>query len=160
MKVTEALAALKAAVEDIANEAREAGFTAELRSRYADIDFNESDEYMPEAKIIFAELTVGLEGASDSMIYECAVGISEGECSDDEIASEIASMRSSVRELIEKICSAPDRLAAFCSELDETDGEEPAVQEPVRDNKKFYIVASIVAAVLLLGAVIISALAR
>ena len=158
MKIIEAKEALERAVEDIAGEAKAAGFTVSVRSKYADVDFGEYDEYCDEAKIIFAELTVGLEGARDGMVYETAISITEGECSDDEMASEIGAMRSSVRELIAKIAEADDKLAVFNEELDLTDNDGDVVSEPVRDNKKFYIVASIIGGAALIIAAIIAAI--
>ena len=158
MKIIEAKEALERAVEDIAGEAKAAGFTVSVRSKYADVDFGEYDEYCDEAKIIFAELTVGLEGARDGMVYETAISITEGECSDDEMASEIGTMRSSVRELIAKVAEATDKIAAFNDELDLTDNDGEVVSEPVRDNKKFYIVASIIGGAALIIAAIIAAI--
>lgn len=158
MKITEAKEALVRAVENIAEEANAAGFNTQIRSKFADVDFGEYEEYCDEAKIVFAELTVGLEGARDDMVYECAISINEQECSDDEMASEIGSMRAAVRELIEKVSAAPDKLAAFNEELNATDGDEEPVSEPVHDNKKFYIVASIIGGAALILAAIIAAI--
>ena len=94
----------------------------------------------------------------DGMVYETAISITEGECSDDEMASEIGTMRSSVRELIAKVAEATDKIAAFNDELDLTDNDGEVVNEPVRDNKKFYIVASIIGGAALIIAAIIAAI--
>lgn len=163
MKTTEALEALERAVADIAGEANIAGFKTEIRSKYADVDSAELTENSPEARIICTDLTVSLDGAEESMIYQCVLTINEGECSVEEMSSEVGAMRASVRELVAKVGKAEDKLAAFNAELEETDSADDDGDEtdaPVHDNKKFYITASIVAALVLIAAVVISALAR
>lgn len=161
MKANEALEALERAVADIAGEANSAGFKTEICSKYADVDFEELREYSPEARMLCTDLTVGLEGAEESMIYQCVLAIDEGECSVDELSAEVADMRAAVRELIAKVGEAEDKLAAFNNELAETDGEDDEsteVDAPAHNNKRFYITASIVAAVVLIAAIIIRAL--
>ena len=82
------------------------------------------------------------------MILECAVSVSDGEVSSEEMLSEVNTVRTNMKEILDKLNDAEGADAVFSSfEPD----EETAPATPVYNNKNFYILAGIaVAAILVL----------
>lgn len=150
MIATKAKEALLSAVNNIAEEANAASLKTTIKCTYGDVDLNEHDEWCENARILFAELYVMHEGVKDAIIYECAVGIVNGEVADEELASRISKMRASVRELVSTIKDAENPEEEFRAQIVSIDGEEEEIDAPAHDNKKFYIVTGVAAAVLIL----------
>lgn len=148
MTTINAKEAMAAALADIADEAIAAGFTATTVSGFSNAEYERLDNSAtPEC--IFGELTVGVEGAVETIVFECATGVfeTEGELSvsDDELAQKIGELRKNVRDFINesKLTEADDLKSAFISLIDKEEEklkEQIPAEEP-RNNTSFYITA-------------------
>ncbi len=158
MNVNESCEAFLAALGDIANAAKEAGFTAEYKCYAADRDLSEINAANSEnAAIVAAELSLSVEGVEEKVLLECAVSVIDGECTSEEIADEVSLLRQNVKELTDKAeaIGAAEAVAELFREQKEN--EKP--DEPkVFDNRSFYIGAGILAAVIVIVLLVINSL--
>lgn len=143
MKTIESRDALAAALNNIAELATENGLKAETRCFIADHDLIElSEDELSAAALIAGEITVSADGTDEKMLLECALSVTDGEVSDDEIISEVGTLRANMKEICSKVSELGNAKDAF----EALSPEEPeAKEEPKYDNKRFYIIASIVA---------------
>ena len=158
MTTISAKEAMAAAISNIAEEAACAGFKTEFNSGYSNAEYEKLDDSAtPEC--IYGELTIGVEGAAETIVFECAAGVFENDgeltVSDEELAQKIGELRGNLRSFIEDTKAAgKDNLKdAFIAVIDKEE-EEKAAEIPVekpRNNTYFYIAAGI-------GAVVIVAL--
>ena len=150
MTTINAKEAMAKAIENIAEEAKSAGFEVSFSSGYSNSEYDKLDDNAtPEC--IFGELTIGVEGALETVVFECAAGVfeSEGELtvSDDELAQKIGELRANLRSFIEdtKNTEKENLKDAFIAVIDKEEAENAAeipVEKP-KDNKYFYIAAAL-----------------
>ena len=150
MNTINAKEAMATALADIADEAIKFGCTAVANSGYSNAEYEKlSDDAIPEC--IYGELTVGVEGAKETIVFECAVGVFEnaGELSvsDDELAQKIGELRGNLRGFIEDLkASEKESLKdSFTSVIDKEEAEKASEipQEKAKDNTMFYIAAAL-----------------
>ncbi|MBQ9071175.1 MAG: hypothetical protein IJY23_07520 [Clostridia bacterium] len=148
MKITESRVALYGALKDVSGLAEERGITAEVKCFIADHDLCEiSEDNLGAAALVSGEITLFAEGSDKKMILECALSITDGEVSPDEMLREVTAVRDNMKQILEKLDETKDVEKAFASFEPE---EEPVADEPKYDNKKFYIYAGLAVAVILL----------
>ena len=147
MKITEAKEALCSALNDIAAMASKFELNVNVSCSTANHDLETVSDDSEDAAIISGEISVGNNGAEENLIFECALSITDGEVSEEEIAREVSTVRGSMTELCEKLDGGMETSEAFTAVLPE---EEAPVQAPAYDNKKFYIYGSIIAAAIVI----------
>lgn len=152
MKINEAKEGLAKAIEDIASLPLKEGFEVKSDCGYSNAEYEKLTEAdTPEC--IFGEITVGVSGAKEAVVFECAVGIfeknGEAEISDDELAQKIGEVREAVRSFVNEVkqTEADSLAAAFTKVIDE---EEEAMKPTAEDkqqksNTGFYIAAVLAA---------------
>ena len=142
--------AMAAALANIAEEALKAGFKAEKSSGYSNAEYEKlSDDATPEC--IFGELTIGVEGARETIVFECAVSVFENEgeltVSDEELAQKIGELRGNLRGFIEDVRATgkEDLKDAFIAVINKEEEEKASQipEEKPRDNTHFYIAAAL-----------------
>ena len=148
MNITEARDALALTLEDISKKVTEKGLTADIKCFIADHDLVElTPDNLTDAALIAGEITVSAPGAEEKLVLECAVSVTDGDVSSEEMQREVNVMRESMRELCEKLDEASSPEDAFTAVVPEE--EEPAPVH-VYDNKRFYIACGVGAAALIL----------
>ncbi len=156
MTVIEARDALSLALEDISKKAVEKGLTADIKCFIADHDLIElTPDDISKAALISGEISVGTEKSEEKLILECALSITDGDVSPEEMLREVNVMRDSMNELCEKLDETGNAEDAFTA----VSPEERIPEVPrTYDNKRFYIACSIGAAALIVLILIIGAL--
>ena len=135
MKIIESRDALLHAILDVAKSAEEHGLSAEAKCFIADHDLAPlSDGACESAALIAGEITVSSPETEEKIVLECALSITEGEVSADEMLREVNTIRDNMREIIEKVHEYGNAKDAF-AEMCKTDEPEDAVQ--TFDNKNF-----------------------
>ena len=156
MKIIEARDALAVTLDSISKQAAEKNLTVNVRCFIADHDLNElSEEDLGKAALIAGEIAVNEAGSEEKLLLECALSITEGEVSAEEMLREVATIRESMKELCEKLDEAESTSEAFDAVLPEPEEPEPI---HVYDNKKFYIASAIGAGVIILLVLLIGGL--
>lgn len=156
MTVIEARDALLLALEDISKKAIEKGLTADVKCFIADHDLNElSPDDLSKAALVSGEISVGTEKSEEKLVLECALSITDGDISSEEMLREVNVMRCSMTELCEKLDETGSAEEAFTAVAPE---EEIPEAPRTYDNKRFYIACSIGAAALIVLILIIGAL--
>lgn len=145
MNIKEAFEALGATLENIADTARASGLSATTHCILATHDMEELsvDGEVSRAALIAGEITLGADGTEEKMLFECALSISDGEVSSDEMAAEIKSVRANVREICDKLDLSLPINEAFASVCDAESPDEDETPAPARSNKVFYITAAV-----------------
>jgi hypothetical protein len=149
MKILEAREALVATIEDISNSARALGLTVNSDCYFSDRDlFVIEDEKADEAAVIAAEIELKYNDEYEKIFLECAVAINDGEVLSDDLTSECAKLRESIKEILDSISDSPDKKDAFVSLCHKDDEPEP--ERPAPQNNKYYYVSAAVGAVVIL----------
>lgn len=150
MNIIDAKNALEAALSNIASIPAEKGFTVKYDCGYSNAEYDRlSENDAPEC--IFGEITIGVADTSETIAFECAVGVFEGgealAVSDDELAQKIGEMREGVRSFVSDIeASGMDTLReAFVAIIDKEEkaAASDVTKEEPRSNMMFYIVAGL-----------------
>ena len=156
MTIVEAREALRLALEDIAKSATEKQLTADVKCFIADHDLTElAPENFEKAALVAGEILVGAANSEEKLMLECALSVTDGEISSDEILREVNTVRESMKELCEKLDESENPSEAFLAVAPEEEIPEPA---HTYDNKRFYIACGIGAAVLIALVLIIGAI--
>ncbi len=161
MEIKEAKEGLLAALQDIEKLPGQRGFSTESKCLYSNSDDEDSESY-EGAECIFGQITVTPTDGEDSVIFSTAVCIFEKEdgeytVSAEELATCIQDIREEVKEFFDSVDAiatekglSPDEAykerIAPATETDEVSGGQ--------DNSKFYIIASVVALIVLIALVI------
>ena len=155
MTVIEAREALALTLKDIAANATEKNLNADTKCFIADHDLLElSEDNCADAALVAGEITISQDGLEEKLVLECAVSVTDGEVSSEEMLREVNVIRESMRELCEKINETDSAEDAFNAIVPE---EEAPTMPKIYDNKRFYIAcgigaATLIALVLLIGA--------
>ena len=158
MNVFEAREALKATIEDISGGARALGIEVNSDCYLSDRNlFVIDDDKADEAAVIAAEVELKYDGADERIFLECAVAINDGEVLSDDLTSECANLRASIKEILDSISESENKKEAFvflCHADDEPEEDRPAPM----NNKNFYITAAVGAFAILLLVLLINKL--
>ena len=158
MKINEAREALKATIEDISSNASVLGIMVDSDCYLSDRDlFVIDDDKVEEAAVIAAEVELKYDGADERIFLECAVAINDGEVLSDDLTSECAKLRASIKEILDSIADSADKKEAFISLCHADDEPEEDLPVPM-NNKSFYITAAVGAFAILLLVLLINKL--
>ena len=145
MKIFEAREALKATIEDISISARALGIEVNSDCYLSDRDlFVIDDDKADEAAVIAAEVELKYDGADEKIFLECAVAINDKEVLCDDLTSECAKLRASIKEILDSISDSENKKEAFVSLCHADD--EPEVDRPAPMNNKYYYISAAVGA--------------
>ena len=131
MNARSAIEALSPTLLDIAKILDEAGLDTKTKCAFSDIELADQSEDSPRATGLWGEIIFSL--GDNAAALECAVSVYEGEVSDEEMLSEIASLRAEAKRIAE-LCQAVGRDKLF-EALDAPDGD--GEDESEFDEKKF-----------------------
>lgn len=148
MNINEAREALTLALNNIAEDAKGKGLDTGVKCFIANHDLCEiSNDNSIEASIVAGEITLISTSTEKKMILECAVSVSDGEVSSEELLNEVNSVRNNMKEILDKLNSASDAEEAFSSF---EPNEETIPESPRYNNKNFYIASGVAVAIILL----------
>ena len=153
MNVKEAKEALLSAANDLIAQAEQKNLTADYRCFTANVDLEEVDEDSSKVALIALELSLGAKDCEGAVVLECAVSSLDGEVDENEVLSEVANLKGNVNDVYAKIDETGSVNAAFEAIAEET--ELPAPEIKTYDNRLFYTVGGIAAAVILAVVVIL-----
>lgn len=94
-----AIEALSATLLDIAKILEDAGLETKTKCAFSDIELAEANEDSPRATGLWGEIIFSL--GENAAALECAVSVYEGEVSDEEMLSEITSLRTEAKRIAE-----------------------------------------------------------
>ena len=153
MNIKEAKEALERAFEDIAAMPREAGFSVKYECGYSNSEYERLEDG-DGAECIFGEMTLGVEGAEETVVFECAAGAFEGDgeaiVADEELAQNIGTVRENIRSFLADVNEAKATVEtesikdAFLAviEREEKENAEKTAAEAPKSNAGFYIAAA------------------
>ena len=170
MNVTEAKAGFDAAVKDICGLIDDLGLEIESKCAYSNADEDGNAE-QSLAECIFADIIIKSKDSERALVLNSAVGIfenDEGEryVSVEELSDKVAELRTTVKNFKEEItatsqergCAIPEAFDEYVDPKCEQTDAESVQKSGGYDNKKFYIVATIVAVAVLAISLLLKAL--
>lgn len=118
-----AIEALSATLLDIAKILEDAGLETKTKCAFSDIELAEASEDSPRATGLWGEIIFSL--GENAGVLECAVSVYEGEVSDEEMLSEITSLRAEAKRIAELAHSVgKDKLFEALDAPDEPDKDD------------------------------------
>ena len=148
MKPIEAKEAFLRTIEEITEEITKRELYVSIDCYFSDRELERiDDDNADKASVLSAVITVSHAGVDDSLVFEHAIAIDDGDVLNDEIIKEATKLRENVKELCEKLDSgmgAKDTISSM--DIEEEEVERPA---PL-DNKLYYIGGAIAVIVIIL----------
>lgn len=159
MKAQETLQTLKNTLEDIASVAVAKGLEAEVICYFTNytLEYGEGEqyeEYTDAATLLCGTLILGHGEVNDSLAYECAMEITDGEIADADMTAEVQRIRADVTAICEAINE--ENAKDIFSKTVEPDAHDLPYQN--QSNKNFYIACAVGAVVLVVLFALISKL--
>ena len=161
MEIREAKEALVSSLEDIMSIPAKYGFSVSRKCIYSNSDDEDSESY-EGAECIFGQISVGLPEEEDSVVFSTAVCIFEQEdgsytVSSEELASCVRDLRGEINDFLNSVVAISEEKGITTKEaFAERIAPALEVEEPRATgyNTKFYVVASIIALLVLAALVI------
>jgi len=159
MKAQESLQALKNTLEDIASVAVAKGLKAEVICYFTNYTLEDGkgehyEEYTNAATLLCGTLILGHGEVDESLAYECAMEITDGEIADADMTGEAQRIRTDVTAICEDITE--ENAKDVFSKAVEPDAVDLSYQN--QSNKNFYIACAVGAVVLVVLFALISKL--
>ncbi len=123
MKAHEAYEALEATLIDIAEILKNVGLKTETRCRFSGVDFDEHEAFGEGVAILFGEIFFFPEGTQERAALECAVGIDDGEVTNEELLREVSDLRAEAKR-IASLITEDTRAEDIFKLLEESESEK------------------------------------